>query len=152
MTAHLCDSKENDIVSNIQKVIKICFNLIANLAINQFQKKILIKKKGKWRKYSKYDVISRYINLILLIKLKFNISNKMYQWRLDFENINKKASNNFKFKISYNHFFAIFEFFQKFLFLDKKLYFEGFRLGFSNWKVKLSILGNLQLLNQSLVF
>ena len=51
----------------------------------------------------------------------------------------------------YNHIFAIFEKFQKFHFLDKKLYFEGFRLGFSNWKVNPSILGNLQLLNQGFV-
>ena len=55
----------------------------------------------------------------------------------------------------YNNIFAIFEIFQKFQkfhFLDKKLFFEGFRLGFSNWKVNISILGNLQLLNQSCVF
>ena len=51
----------------------------------------------------------------------------------------------------YNHILAIFENFQKFHFLDKKLYFEGFRLGFSNWNVKPSILGNLQLLSQSFV-
>ena len=42
--------------------------------------------------------------------------------------------------MNYNHIFAIFEIFQKFHFLDKKLYFEGFRLGFSKWKVNPSIL------------
>ena len=35
--------------------------------------------------------------------------------------------------------------------LRSKLYFEGFQLGFRNWKFNPSILGSLQLLNQSFV-
>ena len=77
-----------------------------------------------------------------------NVSHINSTHLLDF-NYNKTKIIFFKI---YNHIFANFKNFQKFHFLDKKLYFEGLWLGFINWKVNPSILGILQLLNQSFVF
>ena len=57
-----------------------------------------------------------------------------------------------KFFLKIQPYFSSFWKISKFHFLNKKLYFEGFRLGFRNWKVMPNIFGNLQLLIQSFVF